>query len=94
MAFTKPLVTTTVYYHGGADPIVFADAITGGKATRDGSAVRQQILDEKTVEGIGTIGAGEATKYVVPYHAVIFATVDVADSEEQTKPEDDFCVAE
>lgn len=94
MAYTKPLVTTTVYYHGGENPIVFADAITDGDTVRYGTNVRNQLLHCDTIESVGKINAGDATKYVVPYHAVIYATVAVADSAEQTKPQDDFCVKE
>lgn len=94
MAYTKPLVTTTVYYHGGADPIVFADAVDNGKTVRYGSNARAELLACETVEEVGTIGVGDATKYVIPYHAVIFATVTKADSESLEKPEDAFCVTE
>ena len=89
---TKPLVTTTVYYHGGTDPIVFADAINNGETTRDGSNVRAQLLREDTVEGIGAIDGGTAAKYIVPYHSVIFAVIEVSTGE-FTPAEDAFCVA-
>lgn len=94
MAYTKPLVTTTVYYHGGENPIVFADAITNGETVRYGTNVRNQLLHGDTIESVGKIGAGDATKYVIPYHAVIYATVATAQSESQTEPEDAFCVKE
>lgn len=94
MANTKPLVTITVYYHGGENPIVFADAVSNGKTVRYGTNVRDQLLHGDTIESVGKIGAGDAEKYVIPYHAVIYATVAVADSAEQTKPEDAFCVKE
>lgn len=90
MAYTKPLVTTTVYYHGGQNPIVFADAITNGKTVRFGTEVRKQLLHGDTVEAT----ANDNKNYVIPYHAVIYATVAVADSAEQTKPADAFCVGE
>lgn len=90
MAYTKPLVTTTVYYHGGQNPIVFADAITNGKTVRFGSNVRAQLLHGDTVEST----ANDDKNYVIPYHAVIYATVAVADSASQTEPEDAFCVKE
>ena len=90
MAYTKPLVTTTVYYHSSDTPIVFADAITGGKTTRDGSNVRAQLLHEETVDAV----ANDSNHYVIPYHAVIYATVAVEDSAEITPAEDEFCVAE
>lgn len=94
MAYTKPLVTTTVHYHNGTDPIVFADAITGGKTVRYGTTVRDQLLHYDTVDAVGTINSGDPTHYVIPYHAVIIAIVQVADSEAQTKPEDAYCVKE
>lgn len=94
MAQTKPLVTTTVYYHGGENPIVFADAITDGVTVRHGSNARAALLACKTVEEVGAIGAGDPAKYVIPYHAVIYATVAKAASDPFTKPEDAFCVAE
>lgn len=87
MAYTKPLVTTTVYYHEGTDPIVFADAVADGKTVRYGSTVRQQILDEKTVESV----ANDGNTYVIPYHSVIKATTATADSAEITPASDDFC---
>ena len=91
MAYKKPLVTTTVFYHDGTDPVVFADAITDGKAVRYGSNVKEQLLKEETVDSVGTVGDGDPTNYVIPYHAVIYAVVTVAESEDQTKPADDFC---
>ena len=94
MAYTKPLVTTTVYYHNGTDPIVFEDAVDNGKTVRYGSTVKEQLLREDTVESVGSVNGGDATKYIVPYHSVIFATVAVADSEAITPAEDAFCVAE
>lgn len=94
MAYTKPLVTTTVYYHGGENPVVFADAISNGETVRYGTNVRKQLLHGDTIESVGKIGEGDAANYVIPYHAVIYATVAVADSAEQTKPEDAFCVKE
>lgn len=94
MAYTKPLVTTTVYYHGGADPIVFADAVEDGVTVRHGSNARAALLACETVEEVGAIGAGDPAKYVIPYHAVIFATVAKAASDPLTKPEDAFCVTE
>lgn len=90
MAYKKPLVTTTVYYHNGEDPIVFADGIVGGKTLRYGSTAREQLLREETVDSVGGI-SGENENYVIPYHAVIYAEVTVEESEEQTKPEDEFC---
>ena len=87
MAYTKPLVTTTVYYHNGTDPVVFADAIENGVTVRYGSDVRGQILHGDTVDAVDQDG----NKTIIPYHAVIIAIVEVADSEAQTKPEDDFC---
>lgn len=89
----KPLITTTVQYHDGTDPIVFADAIVDNKASRDGTIARQQILDEKTVEAVGTIGNGEAKKYILPYHSVIYVSVEKT-SGETTPAEDAFCVKE
>lgn len=94
MAYTKPLTTTTVYFHNGADPIVFADAVNNGKTVRYGTTVRDQILHCDTVDGVGTVDAGDPTHYVVPYHAVVFAVVTVADSESLTPAEDEFCVKE
>ncbi len=94
MAYTKPLVTTTVYYHNGTDPIVFADAIVNGDTVRYGTTVKKQILRGDTVDSTGAIGEGDAANYVIPYHAVIYATVAVEDSESLTKPEDAFCVSE
>lgn len=91
MAYKKPLVTTTVYYHDGTDPVVFADAITNGKAVRYGSTVKEQLLKEETVDSVGVVGNGDPTNYVIPYHAVIYAVVTVAESADQTKPADDFC---
>ena len=90
MAYTKPLVTITVYYHGGENPIVFADAISNGDTVRYGTNVRKQLLHGDTIESV----ANDNKKYVIPYHAVIYATVAVADSAEQTKPQDAFCVKE
>lgn len=87
MAYTKPLVTTTVYYHEGTDPIVFADAVVDGKTVRYGSTVRKQILDEKTIESV----ANDTKTYVIPYHAVIKAEIATADSAEITPATDDFC---
>ena len=94
MAYTKPLVTTTVYYHGGTDPVVFADAVDNGQTYRYGSNARAQLLHGDTVESVGTLNGGDPMKFVIPYHAVIYATVEVADSESMEKPEDDFCVTE
>ena len=94
MAYTKPLITTTVYYHGGTDPIVYADAIINGKTVRYGTTARKQILDKVTVEAVGTVDGGDPATYVVPYHAVIFATVAKADSESITPAEDAFCTKE
>lgn len=91
MAYKKPLVTTTVYYHGGENTVVFADSISNGKTMRYGSTVREQLLKEETVDSIGAIDGGEPTNYVIPYHAVIYAEVIVNESDEQTAPEDDFC---
>lgn len=91
MAYKKPLVTTTVFYHDGTDPVVFADAITNGKAVRYGSTVKEQLLKEETVDSVGVVGNGNPTNYVIPYHAVIYAEVAVAESADQTKPTDDFC---
>lgn len=91
MAYKKPLVTTTVYYHDGTDPVVFADAITDGKAVRYGTIVKEQLLKEETIDSVGTVGEGDPTNYVIPYHAVIRASVEVAESADQTKPSDDFC---
>ena len=91
MAYKKPLVTTTVYYHDGTDPVVFADAITDGKAVRYGSNVKEQILKEETIDSVGAVNGGDPTNYVIPYHAVIRATVAVTESADQTKPTDDFC---
>lgn len=87
----KSLVTTTVYYHGGTDPIVFADAVDNGDTTRYGTTVRKQILEKKTVDAVGAIGAGDPMHFVIPYHAIIFATVAVEESENLTPAEDDFC---
>ena len=94
MAYTKPLVTTTVYYHNGADPIVFADAVVNGKTVRYGTTAKRQILDKVTVDSVGTVDGGTETSYVIPYHAVVFATVAVAASESLTPAEDEFCVKE
>jgi len=91
MAYKKPLVTTTVFYHDGTDPVVFADAITDGKAVRYGSNVKEQLLKEETVDSVGTVGDGDPTNYVIPYHAVIYAVVTTEESADQTAPEDDFC---
>lgn len=89
MAVVKPLVTTEVTVHGVDDPVVFADAITDGKVTRDGTNAREQILAEKTVAGNTENGFVE-----IPYHAVIMAVVTVAESDPITEPEDAFCVAD
>ena len=94
MAYTKPLVTTTVNYHNGTDPVVFADAISSGVTTRYGSTARQQLLHGDAIDTIGTIGAGDPTRYVIPYHAVVLAEITVADSASQTEPEDEFCIKE
>lgn len=91
MAYTKPLITTTVYYHDGESPAVFADAITDGKTTRAGSTAREQLLNGDTVDAIGAVGEGDAANIVIPYHSVIYATYAKDDSEAQTKPTDDFC---
>ena len=87
----KSLVTTTVYYHNGSDPIVFADAVENGETTRYGTTVRKQILEKETVDAVGTIGEGEATHFVIPYHAVIYAIVATEESENLTPAEDNFC---
>lgn len=90
MAYKKPLVTTTVYYHNGTDPIVFEDAIDNGTTYRYGSTAREQLLRGDAVDSMAEIESA-MTKVIIPYHAVIYATVTIADSEEQTEPEDDFC---
>lgn len=91
MAYKKPLVTTTVYYHNGDNPVVFADAIINGKAVRYGTIVKEQLLKEETIDSVGTINSGNPTNYVIPYHAVVYAEVAVTESADQTKPADDFC---
>lgn len=91
MAYKKPLVTTTVFYHDGTDPVVFEDSIENGDVKRYGSIVKGQLLKEETVDSVGTVGNGDPTNYVIPYHAVIYAVVTVAESADQTKPDDDFC---
>lgn len=90
MAYTKPLVKTEVYYHGGSSTIVFQDAITDGEVVRYGTNVRKQLLHGDTIDSIDNGG----THYVIPYHAVIYAEIKTSASEEQTKPEDKFCVKE
>lgn len=90
MAITKPLVTTEVIVHGVNDVIVFEDAVgDDGKVTRDGTNARYQILHGDTVRGMTENGLVE-----IPYHAVIMASVEVADSEPIEEPEDTFCVSE
>lgn len=88
MAYKKPLVTTEVTVHGMQTNITFADAITNGVTTRDGSLARQQILRGETISANDS--NGDAT--VIPYHAIIMALVTVAESEAQEEPDDDFCV--
>lgn len=90
MAYTKPLVTTTVTVHGLDTAIVFQDDIANGVTTRDGSNARAQILKGETIEAFDSDG----NKEIIPYHAVIMAVIEVAPSEAQTKPEDDFCATE
>lgn len=89
--YKKPLVTTTVFYHDGTNPVVFADAITNGKTVRYGSTVKEQLLKEETVDSVGVVDNGDPTNYVIPYHAVIYAVVATEESADQTKPDDDFC---
>ena len=91
MAYTKPLVTTTVYFHDGENPVVFADAITNGKTVRYGSTAKQQILNGEAVDSIGSINGGDAASIIIPFHAVIRATYATADSDEITPATDDFC---
>ena len=62
----KSLVTTTVYYHNGANPIVFADAVDNGETVRYGTTVRKQILDKETVDAVGTTDGGDPTHFVIP----------------------------
>ena len=85
---TKPLVTTTVFYHGGTDPIVFEDAINNGVTGRDGSNVKAQLLRRDTVDGVDQNG----DHYIIPYHAVILASV-TSTAGEFTPAQDAFCVA-
>lgn len=87
MAIVKPLVTTTVNVLHEEEPIVFADAVTDGKITRDGTNVRNQILHGDTVSGKLRGGV----EVVIPYHAILFATVTVSNSDPIDKPADDFC---
>lgn len=88
MAYTKPLITTSIdYYDGQQATIEFADAIVDGETVRYGSTVRKQVLNKETIDSIDTDG----THQIIPYHAVVVATVTKTDSEEQTKPEDAFC---
>ena len=94
MAYTKPLTTTTVYYHNGTDPVVFEDAISGGVTVRYGTTAKDQILHGDTVDAVGTVNGGDPTHYIIPYQSVLVAIVSVDDSESQTKPEDAFCVKE
>lgn len=88
----KPLLTTTVTVHGLDNPIVFADAITDGVTVRYGSIARQQILNEETVDSVGTF-SGVTSNAVIPYHAVIKAEITEAEGT-YTKPDDAFCKAE
>lgn len=89
MAYTKPLVTTTVTLHDESTA-VFADSITNGNVYRDGSTAKQQLLHGETVAAKATV-SGNRVDMVIPYHSVIKATVAVADSAEQEEPEDAFC---
>ena len=93
MSYTKELVTVTVKVHDGSE-IVFADSVSDGKTYRYGTAVRSQLLLGGTVESIGTVSGGEATKYIIPYHSVVYATVETAASEALTPATDEFCVTE
>lgn len=88
--YKKPLVTTTVTVHGVDDPVVFADTVgEDGRVARDGSNARAQILAYKTI-----VSSTDDGTIVIPYHAVIMAVVTVEESDDITKPEDAFCVAE
>lgn len=86
---TKPLVTTTVTVLHQNDRVVFADAVTDGKVTRDGTNARYQILHGDTVAGNTTNGYVE-----IPFHAVVMASVTTQTSDPITVPEDEFCVTE
>ena len=90
---TKPLVTTTVNVLHQEDPVVFADAVTDGKVTRDGTNARYQILHGDTVAGNAVADGGTAYTEI-PFHAVVMATVTTQTSQPITVPEDDFCVTE
>lgn len=90
MAITKPLVTTTVVILHQNDPVQFTDAVDNGKVTRDGTNAKYQILHGDTVHGKNTNG----DEMVIPYHAVVLASVTVDDSDPINEPEDAFCVAD
>lgn len=83
----KPIITTTVTVHGVNGTVIFADAITDKKTTRDGSNARDQILRGETIEA-----NADGTLMVIPYHAVVKAEVTETEGT-YTKPEDDFCVS-
>lgn len=87
MAYTKGLITTTVYAHGygDGDSFVFADTPT----SRDGSTARKQILNYGTVYAKDTSDSIE----IIPYHAIIYAYFTRAESDPITPPEDAFCVS-
>ena len=89
MAYTKPLLRAKVYYHGGYE-VEFEDAINEGETVRYGSTVRKQALHGDTIDSIDVNG----DHYIIPYHAVIYVQITASQSEEQTKPEDAFCVKE
>lgn len=94
MAIRKPLVETTVLVLHQENPYVFTDAVgEDGTVTRDGSNVRYQILHGDTVEGKTTLTEGEEpVGVVIPYHAVVMATVTTTTSDPIEEPEDNFCV--
>lgn len=83
---TKPLVTTTVTVLHQNDKVVFADAVSDGKVTRDGTNAKYQILHGDTVAGNTADGYVE-----IPFHAVVMAEVETSTSDPITVPEDDFC---
>ncbi len=88
MAITKPLVTTTVEVLHMSDAYVFKDKVANGTVTRDGSNVRYQILHGDTIVG----KTDDGILMEIPYHAVVMATVETANSDPIEEPEDNFCV--
>ena len=76
--YSKPLVATTVYDHSQTDftftdtPQVNGEGKLTGEVSRYGTTVRDQILRGDTVDSI-TVGGYHV---VIPYHSVIYATVE------------------